>query len=69
MNSNIDFDLYKIFYTVVKVGTFSKAAEELFVSQSAVTQSMQKLEDQLGRKIIHSFQKRCFINRCRFCVI
>ena len=48
MNSNIDFDLYKMFYQVVKAGSFSKAADELYISQSAVTQAIQKLEDQIG---------------------
>lgn len=48
MNTNIDFDLYKMFYNVVQYGSFSKTAEELFISQSAVTQAIKKLEDQLG---------------------
>ena len=48
MNSNIDFDLYKMFYNVVNAGSFSKAAEDLYISQSAVTQSIQRLEDQIG---------------------
>lgn len=40
----IDFDLYKMFYTVAKYGNLSKAAEELFVSQPAASQSIKQLE-------------------------
>lgn len=40
----IDLDLYKIFYTVAKCGSMSKAAEELFISQPAVSQAIKQLE-------------------------
>ena len=45
---NISFEYYKVFYYVAKYKKISSAAEELFVSQSAVTQTIQKLEEQLG---------------------
>lgn len=45
---NIDLNLYKTFYTVAKYNSFTKAAQELFISQPAVTQSIKKLEDQLN---------------------
>lgn len=45
---NIDFNLYFIFYTVAKYGNITKAAEELFVSQPSVTQSIKALESQIG---------------------
>ena len=38
--------------TTVKTGSFSKAAEELSCTQSAVTQMMNTLEDELGVKIL-----------------
>lgn len=40
----IDLDLYKMFYTVAKCGSLSKAAEELFISQPAASQSIKQLE-------------------------
>lgn len=40
----IDFDLYKVFVSVATNGSVSKAAEELSVTQSAVSQSILKLE-------------------------
>ena len=43
---DINFELYKIFYTVAKKGSFSAAAKELYVSQSAVSQSIKSLETQ-----------------------
>ena len=39
---------YRIFYTVAKTGNISKAAKELYISQPAISKSIQKLEDNLG---------------------
>ena len=47
MEFPIDFELYKIFYTVAKYSNITKAAEALFISQPAVTMSIKKLEDLL----------------------
>ena len=35
---------YRIFYTVAKTGNISKAAKELYISQPAISKSIQKLE-------------------------
>ncbi|PAB59277.1 LysR family transcriptional regulator [Anaeromicrobium sediminis] len=45
---NINYDYYKIFYHVAKNLSFSKSANELYISQSAVSQSIKTLEDKLG---------------------
>ncbi len=45
---NVDLELYKIFYTVAKYKHMTKASEELFISQPAISQSIKKLEAQLG---------------------
>lgn len=45
---NVDLELYKIFYTVAKYKHMTKASEELFISQPAISQSIKKLETQLG---------------------
>lgn len=39
---------YRIFYVVAKAGNISKAAKELFISQPAISKSIQKLEESLG---------------------
>lgn len=45
---NVDLELYKIFYVVAKNKHMTKASEELFISQPAISQSIKKLESQLG---------------------
>ena len=45
---NINLDLYKVFYVVAKNKNMTKASEELFISQPAISQSIKKIEEQLG---------------------
>lgn len=44
---NIDFELYKIFYTVARYSNITKASKILHISQPAISKSIKKLEDQL----------------------
>ena len=44
----VNLDLYRVFYTVAKSGSLTKAAEELYISQPAVSRSIKQLELQLG---------------------
>ena len=44
----VNLDLYRVFYTVAKSGSLTKAAEELYISQPAVSRSIKQLEMQLG---------------------
>ena len=48
---NINFELYKVFYEVANSKSISKGAEKLMISQPAVTQSIQTLENELGGKV------------------
>lgn len=48
---NINFELYKVFYEVANAGSISKGAENLMISQPAVSQSIQTLENELGGKL------------------
>ncbi len=48
---NINLELYKVFYHVAKELNFSKAARQLFISQSAISQSISQLEQELGTKL------------------
>ncbi|MBQ9013714.1 MAG: LysR family transcriptional regulator [Bacilli bacterium] len=54
---NINFDLYKIFYTVSKYGNITKAAEELYISQPAVSKAIKNLESNLGGKLFNRTKK------------
>ena len=45
---NVDLELYRVFYTVAKYNHMTKASEELHISQPAISQSVKKLENQLG---------------------
>ena len=47
----IDFEAYRIFCIVAECESFSKAAEKLYVSQPAITQSIRKLEQNLKGRL------------------
>ena len=49
----INLDLYRVFYTVAKCGSLTKASEELYISQPAVSQAIKNLENQLGGKLFN----------------
>ena len=49
MNQNLSS--YKIFYTVATTGDISKAAKELYISQPAISKSIQKLEESIGARL------------------
>lgn len=45
---NLSLDLLKVFYMVATTGNLTKAASMLYISQPAVSQSIKKLEEELG---------------------
>lgn len=45
---NVDLELYRVFYVVAKNKHMTRASEELHISQPAISQSIKKLEEQLG---------------------
>lgn len=48
---NIDFELYRVFYTVANHCNITKASEELNISQPAISKSIKNLENQLGGQL------------------
>ncbi|GAA3947453.1 LysR family transcriptional regulator [Chitinophaga oryziterrae] len=58
----LDFRL-KVFYTVARRLSFTKAAEELFISQPAVTKHIHELEQQLGMAMFERIGNRIKITR------
>ena len=48
---DINLELYKVFCYVVRSGSISRASQELFISQPAVSQSIKQLETKLGGQL------------------
>lgn len=51
LNSNYDFNKYRFFYAVAEYKSFSKAAENLYISQPAISHAIKELEEQLNTKL------------------
>ena len=47
----VKLELYRVFKTVAEKGNISAAAQELYISQSAVSQSIKQLEHQLDARL------------------
>ena len=54
--SDINLNLYKVFYEVAKYGSFSKTAEFTYTTQSAISKSIKKLEEELDTKLFYRKQ-------------
>ncbi len=48
---DINYELYKVFYHVASTLSFSEASKQLFISQSAVSQSIKVLEKKLNQPL------------------
>ena len=55
---DINFELYKVFYYVATTLSFSEASKQLFISQSAVSQSIKALEKKLDQTLFIRSTKR-----------
>jgi DNA-binding transcriptional LysR family regulator len=51
MNAMIDADQLRTFIAIVETGSFTKAADIVHKTQSAVSMQMKRLEDRLGRPV------------------
>lgn len=60
---DINYELYKVFYYVAKTLSFSEAAAELFISQSAVSQSVKVLEKRLDQVLFIRSTKRVSLTK------
>ena len=49
----VNLELYRVFYTVAKCGSLTRAAQELYISQPAVSQAIKQLEGQLGTPLFN----------------
>ena len=48
---DINYELYKVFYHVAATLSFSEASKKLYISQSAVSQSIKALEGKLSQTL------------------
>ncbi len=55
---DINYELYKVFYYVASSLSFSEASKKLYISQSAVSQSIKTLEKKLGHALFIRSTKR-----------
>ncbi|MCH4889928.1 LysR family transcriptional regulator [Acidaminobacter sp. JC074] len=55
---DINFELYKIFYFTAINLSFTKASEQLYVTQSSVSQSIKQLETKLDTKLFIRYKKK-----------
>ena len=56
-------DLYRIFATVSQYSSFSKAAKDLYMTQSAVSQSISKLEKELDIQLFYRTPKGILLTK------
>lgn len=57
----MDLDQLKLFVDIVRVQSFTKVAELNYVTQPAVSLSIQKLEDELGVKLLERTTRRVLV--------
>lgn len=60
MSAPLDLDQLRTFVAITETGSFTRAAEEVFRTQSAVSMQMRRLEERLGRPL---FEKDGRLNR------
>jgi len=60
---DINYELYKVFFQVAKSLSFSEAADTLFISQSAVSQSIKTLEKRLNQVLFIRSTKRVALTK------
>ena len=58
----MDFNTYASFIAVAEHGTFSKAADALFITQPAISKRIAQLEEQLGSQLFDRIGKRIKLN-------
>ena len=58
----MDISAYKAFISVAELGTFSKAANALYITQPAVSKRIALLEEQLGSQLFDRIGKRAVLN-------
>ena len=63
---DINYELYKVFYHVAVTLSFSEASKQLFISQSAVSQSIKVLEKKLKQPLFIRSTKKAAVSAAAF---
>ena len=53
IKNDVNLNLYKVFYDVSNYGSFSKTAEFTYTTQSSISKSIKKLEEELTTKLFY----------------
>jgi LysR family cyn operon transcriptional activator len=51
ISNNVNLELYRVFYYTAQLGSFSRAASALFITQPAVSHAIKQLEEKLGGEL------------------
>ncbi|WP_213673208.1 LysR family transcriptional regulator, partial [Serratia marcescens] len=62
MANLLDIDLLRAFVAVVETGSFSRAGERIGRSQSAVSMQIKRLEQSIGKRLLHRGTKTVALN-------
>ncbi len=57
----MDLRQFEMFQAIVETGSFTKAGEKLFVSQSAISRQIKLLEEELGDQLFKRIHKRVYL--------
>lgn len=60
---NIQYEWYKVFYSAAKHLNYTKAASDLYVTQSAVSQTIHQLENALSVKLFYKEGRRIHLTK------
>lgn len=60
---NIQYEWYKVFYSAAKHLNYTKAASDLYVTQSAVSQTIHQLESALSVKLFYKEGRRIHLTK------
>src|SRR5437899_8700706 len=63
MNQPLDSRQLRAFVTLARTGSFTLAAKQLFLSQSAVSHSMKALEQEVGCRLLDRMGKKVLLTQ------
>src|SRR5437762_11872801 len=63
MNQPVDSRQLRAFVTLARAGSFTLAAKELYLSQSAVSHSMKALEQEVGCRLLDRMGKKVLLTQ------